>query len=66
METITVIEAVRRAIDPWGMGGQHTSAMQPSAVDVIDRLRTLGFIVIRSPIEQPRLEGIEQYQVESR
>jgi hypothetical protein len=46
METITAIEAVRRATDPFGMSGQHTSAMRPSAGEVIDRLAELGFVVV--------------------
>jgi hypothetical protein len=45
METITAIEAVRKAIDPWGMEGQHTTAMRPTAAEVLDRLATLGFVV---------------------
>lgn len=48
METITAIEAVRRAIDPWGMSGQYTTAMRPTATDVIDRLAELGFAVTRA------------------
>jgi hypothetical protein len=47
METITAIEAVRKAIDPWGMEGQHTTAMRPTASEVVERLRTLGFAVAR-------------------
>jgi len=45
METITVIEAVRRAIDPWGMNGQYTTSMRPTATDVVERLAELGFVV---------------------
>jgi hypothetical protein len=45
MESISVIEAVRRATDPFGMGGMRTAAMRPSAVEVIERLAELGFVV---------------------
>jgi hypothetical protein len=49
MESISVIEAVRRAIDPWGMEGQHTSAMRPTASEVIDRLLSQGYTIIPVP-----------------
>lgn len=64
---MNVIEAVRKATDPFGMEGLQTAFHRPSATEVIDRLAKLGFKI--EPIEQPklpRLEGIEQYQVESR
>jgi len=46
MESISVIEAVRRATDPFGMSGTRTAAMRPSAAEVIDRLAELGFVVV--------------------
>ena len=59
METISVHEAVRRAIDPWGMSGQHTTAMRPTASEVIDRLLSQGFVII------PEYESIKQPLTES-
>jgi hypothetical protein len=45
MESISVIEAVRKATDPFGMNGTRTAACRPQAVEVIERLAELGFVV---------------------
>ena len=42
------IEAVRKATDPYGLDGTATSAARPSASEVVERLRLLGFKVIRT------------------
>jgi hypothetical protein len=49
MVTVTINEAVRRAMDPFGMDGNHTAAMRPSAADFLDRLEEQGYTVV--PIE---------------
>lgn len=59
-------EAVEQATDPFGMSGDNTAFHRPTATEVIERLRLLGFEIKPIPPKLPRLEGIEQYQVESR
>jgi hypothetical protein len=72
METMNVFEAVRIATDPFGAEGVATGSHRPSAKEVLERLGKMGFAVvpremtrISFTVEEP-LEGIEQYQVESR
>lgn len=50
METITMIEAVRAATDPFGIDGTATAACRPSASEVIERLHRLGFRIERIAI----------------
>lgn len=82
MVTVTIIEAVRRATDPFGMEGTRTASMRPTAAEVIDRLEQQGYSVVStesvqwlldklnekgiSTEREEPLSGIEQYQVESR
>ena len=42
------IEAVRKATDPYGIEGTSTAAARPSASEIVERLRQLGFKVVRS------------------
>jgi hypothetical protein len=60
METISVHEAVRRAIDPWGMEGQHTTAMRPTASEVIDRLLSQGYVIVPADVETTGMESIAE------
>ena len=80
MGTISVFEAIDRATDPFGPDGTRIAAARPSAKEVLIRLGNLGFSIVPLPMvkytfteiplltpqEARVLEGIEQYQVESR
>lgn len=71
METITAIEAVRKATDPYGVHGERTAAMRPSASEVIERLAELGFVVARADVsgawitisEARKREGISESEL---
>jgi hypothetical protein len=59
MLDIDVLDAVRRATDPYGPNGEQTGARAPSAAEVVTRLDKLGFAVSRKELTTPPLTGSE-------
>lgn len=60
METITLIEAVRAATDPFGIDGTLTAACRPSAKEVIERLHRLGFRIERIGIPDYSMKPLNE------
>lgn len=54
-----VLDAIRKATDPFGMDGSLTAAKAPSAVEVEWRLRQLGFRVVKQEDAVGWLSGAE-------
>jgi len=59
MEPITAIEAVRRAIDPWGPVHAYTTALRPTATEVVDRLLAQGYDIVPHKAHSITIEGYQ-------
>lgn len=48
------VNATRKAVDPYGIDGEQQTATRPTASEVLQRLWTLGFIVVKREEAKPR------------
>ena len=54
---MTALEAVTKATDPYGIDGSQNAHMRPPADEVLRRLDTLGFVVVRKESAKGYLTG---------